>query len=155
MYLNMKSFSKSIPIIVNLIFATVFLTHIAIIGYRRKYPENPSVRVFDKDLKDIEFPLSFKICIRKALKKALFLNFKKCDKWDRGSRRFQKMFRKWRYWELVCIWSFESFWPISNTRTAKWLPSFLLLVLTLPLCCLEWHLNSFKSGPLLWLAGGI
>ena len=62
--LNMESFHKSIPKIVNLIFAIVFFIHIAIIGYRRAYPENPSVRVYDKDLKDIEFPLSFKICVR-------------------------------------------------------------------------------------------
>ena len=62
--LNMESFHKSIPKIVNLIFAIVFFIHIAIIGYRRAYPENPSVRVYDKDLKDIEFPLSFKIRVR-------------------------------------------------------------------------------------------
>ena len=61
---NMKNFHKSIPKIVNLIFAIVFFIHIAIVGYRRAYPENPSVRVYDKDLKDIEFPLSFKICVR-------------------------------------------------------------------------------------------
>ena len=62
--LNMISFHKSIPKIVNLIFAIVFFIHIAIVGYRRAYPGNPSVRVYDKDLKDIEFPLSFKICFR-------------------------------------------------------------------------------------------
>ena len=60
----MESFHKSIPKIVNLIFAIVFFKHITIIGYLRAYPDNPSVRVYDKDLKDIEFPLSFKICLR-------------------------------------------------------------------------------------------
>ena len=60
----MKSVNKFIPTIVNLIFANAFLIHIAIIGYWRVYPENPSIRIYYKDLKDIEFPFSFKICVR-------------------------------------------------------------------------------------------
>ena len=60
----MINFHKAIPKILNLIFAIVFFIHVAILGHQRVYPENPSIRVYDKELKDIEFPLSFKLCVR-------------------------------------------------------------------------------------------
>ena len=82
MYLKMEGFHKSIPKITNLIFAIVFFIHIAIVGYLRVYPENPSVRVYDKDFKDIEFPLAFKFCLREqygALKRYKKIGY--FDKW--------------------------------------------------------------------------
>lgn len=82
MYLKMEGFHKSIPKIINLIFAIVFSIHIATIGYLRVYPENPSVRVYDKDFKDIEFPSAFKFCLREqygALKRYNKIGY--LDKW--------------------------------------------------------------------------
>ncbi len=98
MYLNMKSFHKSIPKIVNTIFAIVFFIHIAIVGYLGMYPEIPSVRVYDKDIKDIEFPLSFKFCLREqydALKRYNKIGY--FDKWAffEGRPNYNKSYYGW------------------------------------------------------------
>ena len=96
--LNMERFYKSITKIVNLIFAIVFFIHIAIIGYRSVYPESPSVRVYDQDLKDIEFPLSFKFCLREqydALKRYNKIGY--FDKWAffEGRPNYNKSYYGW------------------------------------------------------------
>ncbi len=92
----MESFAKLIPIIVNFIFASVFSIHIAFIGYRSVYPENPSVRVYETDLKDIEFPLSFKICLR-----------------EHGFKRYQKV-------GYENTWSFFNGQPNYNKNYFGW-----------------------------------
>ena len=58
-------------LIVNLIFTIMFLIHIAIIEYNLQYPDYPSVRIYRKNLKDIEFPISFKLCLRELKNETL------------------------------------------------------------------------------------
>lgn len=45
------------------ILTIVFLVHMAIIGYYTKHPVNPSMKVYKKDLKDMEFPMTLKFCV--------------------------------------------------------------------------------------------
>ena len=47
----------------NLLFTFVFLGHILSIGCKLMYPDNPSVKIYTKNLSEIDFPLSFKLCL--------------------------------------------------------------------------------------------
>ena len=47
----------------NILFFCVFLGHILRIGFKLKNPEIPSVKMYKRELKDIEFPLTFKLCL--------------------------------------------------------------------------------------------
>ena len=49
---------------VNSIFTIVFICHVIWIGYDLKYPDNPNVKIYAENLKNIQFPLLFKFCIR-------------------------------------------------------------------------------------------
>ena len=48
---------------INACLVLVCVIHIGIILKDELYPESPSIRTFVKDLKEIEFPFSFKLCI--------------------------------------------------------------------------------------------
>ena len=50
-------------LLLNIIFICGFLVHIFTIGFNLIHPEYPSIRVYQKDLKQIDFPLSFKLCV--------------------------------------------------------------------------------------------
>ena len=50
-------------LILNLIFLVTFLVHVFSIGYNLNFPDNPNTRIFERDLKTIEFPISIKLCI--------------------------------------------------------------------------------------------
>ena len=50
-------------LLLNLFFTCGFLVHIFTIGYYLIHPKYPSIRVYEEDLKQIDFPLSFKICV--------------------------------------------------------------------------------------------
>ena len=41
----------------------VFILHIFTIGYNLKHPDYPGVRTRIEDLKNIDFPVSFKMCL--------------------------------------------------------------------------------------------
>ena len=57
--MNMKI---KLAYVLNFIFFLVFLNHIFQIGQKLNSPEYPSVTVYKKDLKEIAFPISFKLC---------------------------------------------------------------------------------------------
>ena len=57
--------TSKLPIIVNIIFTMVFIVHISFIGYGMKYPTNPEIKIYSKELKDLgEFPIVFKLCLK-------------------------------------------------------------------------------------------
>ena len=58
-----RTFFLILIIIVTCVLTVVCVVHVIYIGYYNFYPEFPSVRVFKTDLKDIIFPISFKICV--------------------------------------------------------------------------------------------
>ena len=53
-----------LPFILKGFFTIAFLVHITIIGYNLKYPDHPSFMTYNQDLKDLQFPMTFKICIQ-------------------------------------------------------------------------------------------
>ena len=55
---------KKLRVVINFVFVCFFFGHIILIGYTLKYPENQSVRVFKESVKDLDFPVYFKLCAR-------------------------------------------------------------------------------------------
>ena len=58
-----KSILKYISPLINVTFLLVCLLHICINGFYMIHPDLPSIRVSENNLKDINFPLSFRICV--------------------------------------------------------------------------------------------
>ena len=58
-----KKFCSSITYIIHTTFITVFLVHVTIVVVSIFNPEIPDVESSQRDLEDIEFPISFRICI--------------------------------------------------------------------------------------------
>ena len=56
-------FQLKLSLTLNLIFTIVFLGHIFSIGHKLLYPDNPSVRIYNRNLSEVDFPLSFKLCL--------------------------------------------------------------------------------------------
>ena len=53
-----------VSFVTNIIFTSVYVVHILTIAHNLKYPPYPSIRIIKKDLRDIDFPVSFKLCMR-------------------------------------------------------------------------------------------
>ena len=61
----MKSLFQKLPFLFNGTLVIAFMIHISSIAYNITHPEFPSVKVYSRNLKDLdEFPLSFKLCAR-------------------------------------------------------------------------------------------
>ena len=61
----MKRIIQNLPFLLNGTLVIAFIIHISTIAYKIKHPDFPSVKVYSRNLKDLdEFPLSFKICAR-------------------------------------------------------------------------------------------
>ena len=59
----MRCHGKTMTVLgINVFFSIVFLIHISSIGYNIQYPEVPEIVVSKKNLNDIEFPMTFRIC---------------------------------------------------------------------------------------------
>ena len=57
-----------LPIIINSVFTLVFLVHAAFIGYGIKYPDQPSIKLYTKDINELDsFPISFKVCVKELV----------------------------------------------------------------------------------------
>ena len=55
--------SRRIKPVVNLLFAVVFIVHFSYILYYIAHPELADIKHYKKDLQDVEFPLSFELCV--------------------------------------------------------------------------------------------
>ena len=55
--------SKRIKTSINVAFAIVFVIHISSIINGILHPELPDIRKYKKDLKDVEFPIAFQLCV--------------------------------------------------------------------------------------------
>ena len=53
---------KNVVLILNFLFSTAFLIHISILIYYIIYPEVPEIVVYQKNLKEIDFPMNVRIC---------------------------------------------------------------------------------------------
>ena len=50
--------------LIKAVFSIAFLVHVTSIAYFLKHPIYPNIKVYQQDLENTEFPLSFKICLR-------------------------------------------------------------------------------------------
>ena len=83
-----------LPLFINTFFLFAFFVHVTFIGYRIKYPETPSVKVFTKSFNELdEFPMSFILCVSE-LKNShdRYKKFGYDDIWSfyRGNLRYYK-----------------------------------------------------------------
>ena len=62
---NILKLKSRLPIIINTVFTLVFFVHAAFIGYGIKYPDQPSTKLYSKDINELDvFPISFKLCVK-------------------------------------------------------------------------------------------
>ena len=59
----MPEWVKYVSLMVNFVLVIMCLSHIAILIYGEFHPNLPQIEYFEKNLDEIEFPLSFKFCI--------------------------------------------------------------------------------------------
>ena len=52
----------SFLLIVNVVFMIAFLIHMFFIAYSMIHPDTPTIKIYEKSLNEIEFPLSIKLC---------------------------------------------------------------------------------------------
>ena len=80
---TMKGTFTLIINVVNIIFTIAFIIHFLTLAYFIIYPNLPEVKVYEADLKDIDFPLSFQLCIhRESYVKQHVVNFQKHGYFD-------------------------------------------------------------------------
>ena len=58
-----KAILKYISPVINVIFFLICMIHICINGFYMIHPDLPSIRVSENNLKDIDFPVAFRICV--------------------------------------------------------------------------------------------
>ena len=71
-----QSSAKLINFFMNLVLITACFVHLCYLGYYVLYPEFPTFTVYQKDLQDIDFPLTFRLCINEP---------------NNGSERFKRV----------------------------------------------------------------
>ena len=49
--------------VINIIFVVGCLVHVGLNGYYILYPPLPEIKVYQVDLKNMDFPLTFKLCV--------------------------------------------------------------------------------------------
>ena len=58
----MGNILKNFILFINLMLVMFCLVHISMNGYYILHPDLPAIRVYKKNLQDIDFPLAFKLC---------------------------------------------------------------------------------------------
>ena len=77
-----KNLTKLVHL-VNLIFAIACLLHVTIALHKKMYPTHPEIKVYEKELKEVSFPILFKICGKeKKDSSTKFRNFGYADELD-------------------------------------------------------------------------
>ena len=59
----MSKIVKRLSIIANFTLVVICVIHICNIGYSNLHPDVPDIVVYKRNLKEIDFPLSFRLCI--------------------------------------------------------------------------------------------
>ena len=93
----MRDIRWKLLFVTNIIFTSVFVAHTVTIAHNLKYPQYPSVRIIKKHLKDIDFPVSFKICLRKIkdTEKFIKLGYTSMHGFFSGQSRFNDSMIGW------------------------------------------------------------
>ena len=62
---QLRKLRMRLPIFINAAFTLVFFVHAAFIAYGIKYPDQPSTKIYAKNLDEFDFfQLSFKLCVK-------------------------------------------------------------------------------------------
>ena len=91
----LKNFEK----VLHTILIVSCIVHVLFICVQIFHPSLPEIRVYKKDLKDIEFPISFRICaqeLREGDEKFKKLGDKGISDFFRGRSMFNKSLVGWR-----------------------------------------------------------
>ena len=67
--------TKQIDIFINSIVIVVCIVHISLTGYHALVPDLPSIRIQDKTLNEIEFPIFIQMCVLEIEKTDIFTEF--------------------------------------------------------------------------------
>ena len=59
----MSKIGKFVSLVLNFILGILCVSHIIILSYYEFNPNLPLIEIVEKDLREIEFPLSFRFCI--------------------------------------------------------------------------------------------
>ena len=88
---------KAFNIFINFILSFVCIIHVCFILYEHQNPVNPRVKNYDRDLKDIDFPLIFKVCYHTndELKEFQKWGYDSIDKFYFGTSRFNESLVGW------------------------------------------------------------
>ena len=79
----------------NLLFTIVCFGHIFFIGHKLTYPDNPSVKIYNRNLTEVDFPLSFKLCLSEqanASKRYLDIGYSNVYWFFEGKSKFGEIF---------------------------------------------------------------
>ena len=83
---------------INIIFVVGCLVHVILNGYYILYPSHPEVKVYQVDLKNIDFPLTFKLCVterEKSNERYENLGYKNDFNFFLGKSRYNKSLYGW------------------------------------------------------------
>ena len=62
---KLEKFKSRLPLVINTVFALVFVAHLTMIGLGIMYPDEPTTKFYSKDFSELNlFPLNFKICVK-------------------------------------------------------------------------------------------
>ena len=87
-----KAILKYISPILNVVFFLICMIHICINGFYMIHPDLPSIRVSENNLKDIDFPVAFRICvteIKNNTKRYTDVGYKTEYKFFNGQRMYK------------------------------------------------------------------
>ena len=110
-----------LPLILNGFFTIAFLVHIVTIGYSLKYPDHPSLMTYKEDLTNLQFPMTFQICVQameKIFDRYYKIGYADVNQVFSGESRFSKALYGWNghtknqstlfssFNGLLCLFSF-------------------------------------------------
>ena len=85
-------------IITTIILCMVFFIHVGILTYKKVNPDLPEVKYYKKNIKDIDFPIAFQICIienNNDAKKYWDLGYMDLFEFFNGNSRFNESVVGW------------------------------------------------------------
>ena len=95
---DMRCHAKVVVTSINVFFSIIFLVHISSIGYHTLYPEVPEIVVSKKNLNEIDFPITFRICafeLNDTVSRYKLFGYNNHDDYFRGRSMFNDTLYGW------------------------------------------------------------
>ena len=101
----------------HIIFTFAFVVHLSTIAYDLKYPKYPSIRIRKTELRNIDFPVVFKFCIREDKNPNTFWKMGYKDRFQvfKGSSIFNRSLFGWNGHTK----NFSTLMPVKGIRFTK------------------------------------